>query len=153
MSFLVEVITLCLYICNMAPNPRIFYVRGRRPRTKNPRLRGHIVVYCLKKPNIYNIYSTFSGSQNRRPRVIYYILPSRAIYIYCPASRAIYTVIPLLSGIYTIWDTDNIGTIWTINYFLYIAPKVEYIYINIPLTYPIYRIFIFDQNTTTIWLL
>ena len=108
------------------PRNRGFFVRGRRPRTKNPRLRGHIVVYFPKKPNIYNIYSTFSGSQIRGLRAIYSYIALLAghyiysallaghyiiycprgryiyIYIYCPVSRTINTVIALLGGIYTI---------------------------------------------------
>ena len=46
----------------IAPRPRIFFVRGRRPRTKkNPRSRGYIVGYSTRKHHIYNIYPILLG--------------------------------------------------------------------------------------------
>ena len=48
-------------ICNnIAPRPRIFFVRGRRPRTKKIRGRGAILLHIARgKNHIYNIYPIF----------------------------------------------------------------------------------------------
>ena len=41
----------------IAPRPRIWFVRGRRPRTNQIRGRGgYIAVYSPTRPHIYNIY-------------------------------------------------------------------------------------------------
>ena len=72
---------------------------------------GYIVVYSPTRPNIYNIYTTFSvlalrmnlkllskllvfcGAYMRSTRAIY--RPARAIYLYSPRTRAIYSNIAL----------------------------------------------------------